>query len=126
MILDTDFIIDLLAGDEAARELAAELDRSGQSFLIPTMAILEVMVGVEESDADRVERVLDRYPKRAMDEQVARIAARAIGDGEMEVGSAKKNKGDAVIAATAIAEGRPVVTKNASHFESFGADVKTY
>lgn len=128
MILDTDFVIDLLGGDPDAEARARALVGDGQPITLPAMTMVEVLLGVESGAATatrtEVEAALDRFPVAEMDEAVAREAARMIADAGP--GRFKKRKGDAVIAATAAVRGDPVVTRNVDDFERLGVDVVTY
>lgn len=128
MILDTSFVLDLLDGDEGAIAKAEELERHGVTMKLPTMAILELYIGigagVSEDEERRIRRVIDPLPVVPLDEDVAMRAGRRIG----EVGSStfKRRKGDAAIGATAEVAGEPVLTRNVEDFEHLGFDVETY
>jgi predicted nucleic acid-binding protein len=128
VILDTSFLIDLLRRDEAAQETMRALERAGEPIKIPAMTILELFVGVAQSNATReeeraVRRVLSDYPRVDMDETIARRAGRMIGALNPELPA---EKGDAAVAATADVADETVLTRNTVDFERLGVDVETY
>jgi predicted nucleic acid-binding protein len=128
VILDTSFLIDLLRRDEAAQETMRELERAGDPIKIPAMTVLELFVGVAQSNATHeeeraVRRVLSDYPRVDMDETVARRAGRMIGAVDPELPA---EKGDAAVAATADVADEAVLTRDTADFERLGIDVETY
>lgn len=128
MILDTDFVIELLAGDPDAERKAESLVSEGHVAKLPTMTVLEVLLGVESGASsakrERIASLLDRFPTVPMDEEIAEVAAERIA--EAGTSRFKKRKGDAVIAATAAIAGEPVLTRNREDFERLGVDVESY
>jgi predicted nucleic acid-binding protein len=128
MIADTDFLISLADDDPGAVRTVAELEDRNEPIKIPTMALLEFYIGVGAVATDAQERetrrVLERHPSVPMDEDVAMRAGRRIG--ELGPKEFKKDKGDAVIGATAEVEGEKVLTRNVEDFESLGFGVEKY
>jgi tRNA(fMet)-specific endonuclease VapC len=121
--LDTSFLVDLLR--EAAREergpasefLARHLDDELRTSLF---VACELMLGVERSDRGvqerrRVEEVFTVVPLVLPTASVApvygRVLARLQRQGEVV------STMDLLIAATALADGVPLVTRNVRHFE---------
>lgn len=130
MILDTSFLVDLLRGDPKALHRAQELESEGEHLTIPTPVIFELWEGIERSDRPekerrRVSEVLDGYPLLAFEMAHAARAG--------EVSGALVRRGDMIdpvdaqIAGASLVEGRPVLTRNARHFERVaGLSVETY
>lgn len=124
MILDACFLIDLLAGDEAASAKLAEIE--GDLLVVPTLAYTEVAVGIDpETDAGReFEEVMEDVSFAPYDAEAAR---RAVGI-QRELGSSGEPIGtvDAMIAGIAVARDEPIVTRNASEFARTPATVSPY
>ncbi|WP_311171090.1 PIN domain-containing protein [Halobellus ordinarius] len=126
MILDTAFVLDLLAGDEGATEKAEELEVSGVAMKMPAMAVTELYIGVgtgvaNEREERRIRGIIESVPFVPMDLQLSRRAGRMVGETGTDVG-----KGDAAIAAVAERADEPVLTRNVDDFEELGVDIETY
>lgn len=79
MLLDTDFIIDLLGGLAAARQLAEGLDSTGEVLRIPSPSVFELSVGAEgalttSKESQRLEALLLAYETVPFDLSDARRA----------------------------------------------------
>lgn len=131
MILDTEFLISLGAGEEAAVELAVELETADVPTRVPTIVIEELYVGVGAggSPTDNVrtyEALVENKPVAPLDENVARRAGVLEGrhltdDSKPDLGSV-----DSIVAASGLVYNEPVVT-NDDDFEAVdGLDVETY
>ena len=55
MILDTTFVLDLLAGDEGATLKAEELENNGVAMKLPAMTVTELYIGIGTGVADEEE-----------------------------------------------------------------------
>jgi hypothetical protein len=128
VILDTAFVLDLLDDDTEAKTKLDQLQAANTISKIPTMALLELYVGIEAytgpAEERRIREILDGVPRIEMGPQVAKTAGRMIG--ERDPSTYKRRKGDAVIAATAETCGEAVVTRNVSDFEQYGVPVESY
>jgi len=130
MIQDTTFLIDLLNGDEDAIKLLAVLERESRPEKVSAIAVLELYEGVTRSTKPEAERrqVLDVLNSKTVvpaDGSVARRAGEI--SGELVADGRPIDREDCVVAATALQEGEPVVTRNADHFERVsGLEVRTY
>ncbi|SDY58153.1 PIN domain-containing protein [Halopenitus persicus] len=134
MIVDTSFILDLIDGVDAALAKERELEAEGVPLVIPSMAVLELYIGVGKvanthEERRQVEAVLDSYPLVEMTPSISRRVGRLLGerlaraDGDDGPGI---GKGDAAIAATALERDDPVLAGD-GHFETVsGLDVVTY
>ncbi|UIO99579.1 PIN domain-containing protein [Halobaculum sp. CBA1158] len=128
MILDTAFILDLMADLPEAHEKLDELEANGAVLKLSTMTLLELYIGIEAytgtEEAREIRRILRGVPRVDMDQQIAEEAGRMIG--RLDPSKYKRKKGDAVIAATAEVEGDAVVTRNVDDFERHGVPVEAY
>lgn len=130
MILDTTILIDLLRGDKAAIAKVEALEASGEILWIPTPVVFELWEGIERSDRPEKERrkvadVLAGYTVLPFSNEHAARAGTLSGSlvrrGEMI------DPVDAQIAGVALAEARPLLTRNAKHFERVaGLVVESY
>lgn len=134
MIVDTSFVLDVIADVDDAVEKERELEAEGVPLVIPTMTVLELYIGVGKvantrGERQTVEAVLDSYPVADMTPSISRRAGRILAE-RMAAGADDEGpgigKGDAAIAATAIERDEPVLTGD-GHFESIpGVEVETY
>jgi predicted nucleic acid-binding protein len=130
VILDTTFVIDVMNGDEGAIEAYRETEAAGQQQYLSSVTILELYEGVARAvdstaERERVRDVIETRPVRSADRTVMAKAGR-IG-GELITEGMEIDREDCIIAATALIEERPVVTRNVSHFERIdGLDVRSY
>lgn len=123
MIVDTSFILDVIDDVDAAVEKEQELEVEGVPLVIPTMAVLELYIGVGKAASTQEERrkvdaVLDSYPLVDMTLSISRRAGRLLGERMAETTEDKGpgiGKGDAAIAATAIERDEPVLAAD-GHF----------
>lgn len=115
MILDTDFFISLRNGEADAVETATELEASGQPTRVPSVVVQELFVGVgagadSGEHARAYDALLANEPIVGLDENIARRAGRLEGahlrsDDKPDLGPA-----DAVVAATGLTIGEPVLS----------------
>lgn len=128
MIADTAFLIALMKNDQDAHEKLEELEERHEPVKIPSMAVLELAIGIgaelSDDEARAVQAILEPHPIISMDERIAMRAGIMIGEGNTS--AMKKRKGDAAIAATADIEGEPVLTRNVDDFERFGVEIESY
>jgi len=130
MIQDTSFIIDLLRGDDDAETLHAVLEHDNRSQKLSSVTVLELYEGIgragtsRESD-EQVLAVLDSKSVVDADETVMRKAGRL--SGELISAGERIDREDCIIAATALLNDEPVITRNTDHFERIdGLDVRSY
>lgn len=123
MIVDTGFILDIIDDVDAAVSKEQELEAESVPLLIPSMALLELYIGVGKvattpTERRRVEAVLDSYPIVDMTPTISRRAGRLLGERLADASDDEApgiGKGDAAIAATAIERDKPVLAGD-SHF----------
>lgn len=122
MILDTNFLIQLDNNHPEAIQKARELEKSSKPQRIPDIVVFELWVSVgkggeTESNLEDLKRVINRYPRAELTRDISKRAGIIEGTLQQKdpndsgVGSA-----DAIIAATALEFGEPVVTDNISDF----------
>jgi predicted nucleic acid-binding protein len=131
MILDTEFLISLRSEEEAALELATELEASGVPTRVPTIVIEELYVSVgagsqSNANARDFEALVENKPVVALDESIARRAGALEGkhlssDSDPDIGP-----GDAIVAATGLTLNEPVVTNDPDFQSVDGLQVERY
>lgn len=134
MIIDTSFALDVINDVEAAVSKERELEVEGVTLVIPSMTVLELYIGVgkvstTQEERKKVQAVLDSYPLVDMTPSISRRAGRLLGERMAETEEGKGpgiGKGDAAIAATAIARDEPVLAGD-GHFGNIpGVTHETY
>lgn len=130
MILDTAFIIDLMANDSGAVEQYELLERERIQQKISSMTLFELYHGVERSVSTRAERekildVLDTKQIVPAGAPIMRKAGRL--HGRLQNEGMAVGEGDCIIAATSVVKDEPVLTRNVEHFDRIdGVEVRTY
>ncbi|PSP31482.1 VapC toxin family PIN domain ribonuclease [Halobacteriales archaeon QH_10_67_22] len=129
MILDTTFLVDLLHGSETVSERVTDLDTSGTPF-VSSITVMELFEGVHLADMADAERtavtdLLTETNELPFDRECA-MRAGEINASLVESGSVI-DETDVMIAATALVNDYPVVTRNVDHFERVdGLEVVSY
>lgn len=130
MIQDTSFVLDVLDGDDDALAVLDGIETGRKPEKVSSVTVLELYEGVERADRPDDEKravldVLDSKTVVSADHDVMRRAGRI--SGELYAAGRPIDREDCVIAATALSEDEPVLTRNADHFERVpGLDVRTY
>lgn len=115
MILDSTFLIDLMANDAAAVAKLEELVADREPLAVSALTVTEVGTGLrEESARDAFDDVLADVTVVAFDRDAARRAARI--QRRLEADGQRIGAVDAMIAATALERDDGVVTRNVSEF----------
>jgi len=112
--LDTSFLIDVLDGDEAARETMTDLDERDERHAIVPITAAELWIGANLGSVRefrRTEELVESLLWLELDRNCARRAGRLQAE-LMESGS-PLGFNDCVIAATAIEHGQELVTGDA-------------
>lgn len=130
MILDTAFVIDVMDGDDDAIRANERYENARKQQYLSSITVLELYEGIERSmhsDAEQrtVRGVIDTKPviqaDRTVMQKAGTVSGQLITDGETI------DREDCVIAATALVEEEPVVTRNTAHFDRIeGIDVRSY
>jgi predicted nucleic acid-binding protein len=131
MILDTDFLIQLFGGKDAAHSKAKELHESDEIQRVPVAVIAELEYGAEfaldEDEQRRIQNLSRMYSIVRLDEQMARLAGQLFAQADR---NADDKSGvdmvDAMVAALAETTDERVVTNNVTDFESLGVRVETF
>lgn len=129
MILDTTFVIDVLNGDERAKQRRTELDERGD-MAISSITVFELTEGAQLSNRTEGERraiteFCSRLRAVPVDTEIATLAgelsATLIARGE------RIEAEDVFIGATALHGDEVVLTRNVEHFERLdGVEIETY
>lgn len=130
MIEDTSFVIDLLCGDDAARSFLDVIERENRPEKVASVTVLELYEGLARSNAstERRQKVLDVLDtKHAIDADAAVMRKAGRLSDELLTRGEQIDREDCIIAATALLNDDPVITRNTAHFERIdGLDVRTY
>ncbi|WEL16483.1 MULTISPECIES: type II toxin-antitoxin system VapC family toxin [unclassified Halorhabdus] len=130
MIQDTSFVVDIIRGDEGAFEAVRRMERERIPEKLSAVTVLELYEGVAQSGRPEDERtavleVLDSKVVVPADQDVMRRAGQI--SGQLAANGERIDREDCVIAATALLEDEPVLTRNREHFERIEkVDVQTY
>lgn len=130
MILDTAFVVDLMAGDPGAVERAEALADGEEPEHIAAVTVFELYHGTwrrdySEAERDRVTAVLDTKVVLPADGAVMAEAGKL--HARLENEGRPIGVFDTMVAATARVADEPVLTRDEGHFERVdGVAVETY
>ena len=114
VLVDANFIIDILRGEPAAIARAEAFDREGEQKVLPTPVVYEIATGLlyrrSRSEAARFRAIAQRFDVASFDE-VAAMKAAEIQAELMRIG-ALKGAVDVMIAGQAAAHGLTLVTRD--------------
>lgn len=113
LVLDTTILIYYLRGLPGARALLEWTGRPGVP-LVSTVTHLEIYQGMQPREEDATEALLDGMLVQPLTREVARKAGEILR--YLRAREQAIELPDAVIAATALLNGRALLTLNASHF----------
>lgn len=115
MILDSSFLIDLMAGEEAAVAKLEELVTADEPLAVSALTVTEVGTGLRDDTArDAFDEVFSDVDVVPFDRDAARRAARI--QRRLEANGRRIGAVDAMIAATALERDDGIVTRNVSEF----------
>ena len=113
---DSSALIDILRGDERALEEADRLEKEGGLPVLSTVAVFEVLSGVEFTksrlERTRLESLLSQFRLESFDQESARRAAELRG--ELLRAGRSPSAPDVMIAGHALAHGHVLVTRDRS------------
>ncbi|MFO7793902.1 MAG: PIN domain-containing protein [Candidatus Nanohaloarchaea archaeon] len=115
MILDTNFIIDVMNGDKEALNKLDKLENSSSPVSTTAITLFELWSGINrsnksEEEKEKVMNVISSLTIFSLDEKSARIAGRI--DGVLADNKEKMSPEDCKIAGIAIKNSEKVVTKD--------------
>ena len=116
MTIDSNIVIAFLAGEEGVVSALSEWKKAGRPLLLSTIAEAEVLGfrGFTHEERERTGRfIAENFVSVACDRFIAHQAA-------ILRGTIKIALPDAIIAATALATGTPLITRNVRDFKSVG------
>lgn len=130
MILDISFILDVVGGDENALRRLDLLEREHRPEKVSAITVLELYEGVilSEKPVDERRAVLEVLDSKHIHDADHDIMQRA-GElsGEHVAARRQIDREDCIIAAKALREDDPVLTRNVSHFERIeGLSIEEY
>lgn len=114
MILDSCFLIDLMASDEAAAAKLDELVEESRPLSVAAVSVTEIERGLDAEGREQFTTVISDVDVVPYDREMARRAAstlRSLDDRGEPIGAV-----DAMVAATALERDGPVVTRNVAEF----------
>lgn len=131
MIIDSTYLFDLMADDEAAFSKGVQLVEEGEMQWLPIPVVAEAYYGVATARSNTTEQeVRNRllgYPRVDVDEEIARVAGELLASADDRTdGNAGVGPNDAYIAAMAEILDDAVLTANVDDFEALGVPVETY
>lgn len=133
MILDTEFLGNLQAGNETAREKAADMEDADVPIRIPTAVVWEIHYGIgktTEEEGVRLQRAYRRlfasHPVVDLTDDIARRAGVLRGVHRSSDGKRTLDGADSPVAATALSLGEPVVSNDRDFLDVAGLAVETY
>jgi len=130
VILDTSFLIDIQNGVESAVETAERIEQSNQPRRVPHVVLYELYVGVgrgTQSDAnrERINRVIQSLVLEPTTPSIVRRAGEL--EGILQASGEGVGAVDAIVGATALSYGEPVLTADTGHFaRMYGVAVTSY
>ncbi|MBM4248397.1 MAG: type II toxin-antitoxin system VapC family toxin [Euryarchaeota archaeon] len=119
VILDTDFLIDLMRGDGGAVSYMKRMTEGYEPVAVSAITVMQLHHGIararlREKEAERVERALKGATVHALTHDIAALAGRL--DGDLAVRGSSIGPADVIIGATALHLNETVVTRNGRHF----------
>lgn len=130
MLADTSFIIDLMAGDDAAVEKAEEIEAKDIPLIVSAPTVFELYVGLSlsrkpDEEKSRIFAVLQSLPFLPLDYMSSQAGGRIYGD-KRRSGSMIDPE-NAMIAGIARVHGKKLLTRNLKHFQGIeGVNVEPY
>jgi len=115
VIIDSTFLIDLMAGEAGAVAKLDELVEDAEPLAVSALTVTEVSRGIENDDRDTFDDVIEDVSVVPFGRGEARRAAdllRSLDGSGIPIGAV-----DAMIAATALERGEKVLTRNLAEFE---------
>ncbi len=112
-LLDSDILIDFLRGQAAAGSLMERLRGADEVPLISTISVAEVLAGARRGEEGATERLLSVLGKVPVSDSIARSAGAFLRTYRRSHGL---ELGDALVAATALAAGATLFTRNVKHY----------
>ena len=119
VVLDTDFLIDLMHGQAQAVRLLEELLDAPDPVGISAITVMQLYHGVSRAavpaaETDRIEKALKGIATYDLTRGIAAEAGRV--DGELVARGEGIDPADVIIGSTALQRNEPVVTRNTRHF----------
>jgi predicted nucleic acid-binding protein len=133
VILDTEFLGNLIEQKPAAKQKAGELDATSAPTRVPAMVTWELYYGVSKAPEpkrhtlkDGYEKLLQSLPVVEMDAKLARKAGTLRGRHARSDSLTNLDGADSMVAATALSVDDPVVSNDEDFADVDGLPVETY
>ncbi len=130
MILDTDFLIDLMNGKKEAVEKLDEFLDSEEPVAVSAITVMQLFHGVGKSnrpqqEENKIHSVLHGLVTYPIDFELARRAGKK--EGELAKNNIAIGYADTIIATTALSLNEPIVTRNVKDFSKVhGLEIISY
>ena len=130
VVLDTDYLIDLMQNRQGAVRLLLELLETRSPISVSAISIMELHHGIVRAnlptrERTRVEGVLEGLSIQPMTHDIAALAGEI--DGQLCAQGKPLSPLDVLIAATALHLREPLVTRNLQHYQRVkGLMLQTY
>lgn len=119
-LLDSDIVIDYLRRHDYAKELLDRRSRQGL-LAVSTLTHLEIYQGMRPGEEEETQAFLDGLSSMPVDVSIARKAGTLLGN--LRSQGTTVGMADAIIGATALALGVPLLTNNTEHYPFPGLTV---
>lgn len=119
VVLDTDFLIDLMRGDDGAVAFLEQMAKGYEPVAVSAITVMQLHHGIARArlpdrEARQVEHALKGATVHALNREIAALAGRL--DGELSACGSPIGPADVIVGATALYYNEAVVTRNARHF----------
>ena len=129
MILDTTFLLDLLAADPGAVKKSQELDKQNEALFTTAISVFELWQGISDiKDKKKLEKIdilLDNLGLFPLDKESAKLGGKI--HSELYSQGLPIQPEDSMIAGICLKHGKKVLTRNVKHFSRIVTlEIETY
>ena len=129
MILDTTFLLDLLAADPGAVKKSQELDKQNEALFTTAISVFELWQGISDiKDKKKLEKIdilLDNLGLFPLDKESAKLGGKI--HSELYSQGLPIQPEDSMIAGICLKYGKKVLTRNVKHFSRIVTlEIETY
>ena len=113
-LLDTDVLVSYLRGHVQTVGLIKSLARTGATFSISVVAVVEIEAGIRAGEKPKTRELLDTMEILVLDASTATLAGSFLRENRSK--GITLSLADAMIAATAVTKGLVLLTYNQRHY----------